>query len=88
MDIRDKKLSIGQAASLCGVTVKQIRNWEEQNYIPQATRIICGQRAYRYFSESDLEIIKKIKQHLDAGFTLSAAAERAAIDMKKKGGIR
>ena len=87
-DFKSKKYSIGQTAVLCGITTKQIRNWEDRNYIPTATRIICGQRAYRYFSESDLGIIKKIKNYLDAGFTLSAAAKRAAEDMAKKGGCK
>ena len=76
-DFKSKKYSIGQAANLCGITVKQLRNWEDRNYIPTATRIICGQRSYRYFSESDLEIIRKIKICLDAGYTLSAASKRA-----------
>ena len=87
MDFKNKKLSIGQAANLCGITVKQLRNWEDMNYIPTATRIICGQRAFRYFSESDLGIIRKIKQYLDAGFTLSAAAKKAKDDLARKGGV-
>ena len=86
-DFKSKKYSIGQTAVLCGITTKQLRNWEDRNYIPTATRIICGQRAYRYFSESDLGIIRKIKQYLDAGFTLSAAAKKANDDLAKKGGM-
>lgn len=85
-DFKSKKYSIGQAAVLCGITTKQLRNWEERQYIPTATRIICGQRAYRYFSESDFGIIRKIKKYLDAGFTLKTAAEKAAKDMARKGG--
>ncbi|MBC8440080.1 MAG: MerR family transcriptional regulator [Deltaproteobacteria bacterium] len=83
-DFKSKKYSIGQAANLCGITVKQLRNWEDRNYIPTATRIICGQRAFRYFSESDLGIIRKIKQYLNAGFTLLAAAKKAAEDQERK----
>ena len=82
-DFKSKKYSIGQTAILCGITTKQIRNWENRNYIPTATRIICGQRAYRYFSESDFGIIRKIKKYLDAGFTLPAAAKKAQGDMAK-----
>ena len=85
-DFKSKKISIGQAARLCGITVKQIRHWENRNYIPTATRIICGQRAFRYFSESDLEIIRKIKSYLDAGYTLPAAAQKANDEMARKGG--
>ena len=84
-DFKSTKYSIGQTAVLCGITTKQLRNWEEKGYIPEATRIICGQRAYRYFSESDLKIIRKIKKYLDAGFTLSASAKKAKDDLAKKG---
>jgi DNA-binding transcriptional MerR regulator len=82
-DFKSKKYSIGQAAVLCGITTKQLRNWEERQYLPKATRIQCGLRSYRYFSESDLEIVRKIKKYLDAGFTLSAAAKKAQGDMAK-----
>jgi len=86
-DFNSKKYSIGQAAVLCGITTKQLRNWEERQYIPKATRIQCGLRSYRYFSESDFGIIRKIKQYLDAGFTLSAAAKKATNGLVRKGGM-
>jgi len=76
---KSKKFSIGQAANLCeGITAKQIRYWENRNYIPTATRIICGQKSYRYFSEADLEIIKQIKKYLDSGYTLQVAAKKSS----------
>ena len=81
-----KSYSIGVAARLCGVTTKQIRNWERKQYIPESTRIICGERAYRNFGENDLVIIQKIKHYLDAGFTLSFAADKAKNDISKEGG--
>jgi DNA-binding transcriptional MerR regulator len=59
--------------------------FKNRNYIPKATRIIYGQRAYRYFSESDLGIIRGIKKYLDAGFTLSAAAKKPNNDLARKG---
>jgi len=77
-----KKLSIGDTARLCGVTIKQIRHWEAKGYIPKATRVVCGERAYRLFSPDDMQLIQKIKDYLDEGFTLQAAAEK----IKKGGG--
>ncbi len=85
-DYSSKKYSIGDAASQCGVTVKQIRNWEACGYIPEATRIICGERAYRLFSADDLSIIRRIKSFLDKGFRLPVAAEKAAEETNRKGG--
>ncbi len=81
-----KTYSIGEAARLCGVTRKQIRNWELKQYIPESTRTVCGLRAYRTFEKDDLEIIKRIKHYLDAGFTLSTAAKKASTDCRKNGG--
>ena len=81
-----KSYSIGEAARLCGVTRKQIRHWEGKNYLPELTRTVCGERAYRTFAENDLVIIKKIKHYLDAGFTLSSAADKAKKDISKEGG--
>ena len=85
-DYSSKKFSIGDAAKKCGVTVKQIRNWEEREYIPKATRIVCGERAYRYFSEDDLDAIRAIKSYLDQGFTLQTAVKKAAENLSGKAG--
>ena len=82
-----KKYSICETASQCVVTVKQIRNWEACGYIPEATRIICGERAYRYFSENDLGIIRIIKSYLDQGFMLKIAVQKAREDLGMKGGV-
>lgn len=86
IDYSSKEFSIGDAANQCGVTVKQIRNWEERGYIPEATRIVCGERAYRYFSEDDLDAIRAIKSYLDQGFTLKMAVKKAAENLTGKAG--
>ena len=77
----NQTVSIGEAARLCGVTVKQIRHWQDREYIPEPQRVVCGERSYRQFGEEDLEHIKRIKWYLDAGFRLSIAAEKAAADI-------
>ena len=76
--IHEKIYSIGEAARKCGVSIKQIRHWEDKGYIPEPDRVVCGERAYRKFGPEEMKIIKKIKAGLDAGFTLQAAAKRAA----------
>ena len=85
-NVKQKAFSIGEAAKLCGVTAKQIRHWEEKNYIPAATRVICGERSYRKWGEDDLEIIKRIARYLNMGYTLPAAAKKAATDISTKAG--
>ena len=70
--------SVGKTAQICGVTEKQIRHWEQRGYIPQAQRIVCGERSYREFTGADCRRIRRIKDHLDEGFTLQVAAKKAA----------
>ena len=75
--------SIGETARQCGVTQKQIRHWEERGFIPRAERVVCGERSYRQFNETDFRIISKIKGYLDEGFTLAAAAKKASNSGKE-----
>ena len=82
-----RTISIGEAARLTGVTVKQIRHWQSRGYIPEKPRVICGERAYRHFDDDDLLIIRRIKNYLDVGFRLNVAAEKAKSDIStEKGG--
>ena len=83
-ETKRKVVSIGEAARICNVTVKQIRFWEERGYIPSAQRVICGERSYRKFGEDDLEIIKRIARYLNDGFTLLTAAKKAAAHISAK----
>ena len=76
--------SIGDTAKMTGATQKQIRNWEAKGYIPKADRIVCGDRAYRRFSSKQVEMISRIKDFLDEGYTLSAAAVKAKTSNLKQ----
>ena len=69
--------SIGNTARMTGVSQKQIRHWERRGYIQPAMRVVCGERAYRYFSIKQVEQIKAVKAMLDQGFTLAHAAKAA-----------
>jgi len=44
----------------------------------QTNGVICGQRSYRQFTEVDFNLISKIREYLDEGYTLSTAAKKAA----------
>jgi len=70
-----KIYSIGDTAKITNVSVKQLRNWEKQQYLNGIQRVICGERAYRFYSIKQIQQIKKIKELLDTGFTLSAASK-------------
>ena len=76
-------VSIGEASRLTGATIKQIRFWSDNGLIPEPERVVCGERAYRQFNHADLENIKLIKAYLDEGYTLKAAAGKAANTRRK-----
>ena len=72
--------SIGNVAKMTGATKKQIRNWETSGHIPKADRIQYGDRAYRRFSLKEVELISKIRELRDEGYTVAAAAEKAKTE--------
>jgi DNA-binding transcriptional MerR regulator len=77
--------SIGDASKMTGVTQKKLRSWEGK-YIPEPDRVVCGDRAYRRYTQEEVTLITRIKEFQDAGFTLSAAAQKAREDISKTGG--
>ncbi len=81
--------SIGDTAKMTGATQKQIRHWEAKGYISEAGRVVSGVRAYRRFTLGQVETISKIKEFLDEGFTLLAAAQKVTgKTFSTKGGQR
>jgi len=82
---KDKTYSIGDASRITGVSQRKLRSWEGK-HIPNPDRIVCGERAYRRYTQAQIDLIARIKEYQDQGFTLSAAAKKAQDDMAKKGG--
>ena len=77
MSIKFKKtVGIGDATLLTGVSQKQLRSWESR-FFPEPDRVVCGERAYRRYTQADIELIQKIKKYRDQGYTLEAAAKFA-----------
>jgi DNA-binding transcriptional MerR regulator len=85
--IKSKKItySIGDTSKMTGVSQKQIRNWEARGYILEAERIVCGERAYRRFTQDQVNVIREIKEYLDQGYTLKHASRLA---LNKEGGVK
>ena len=81
--------SIGDTAKMTRASQKQIRHWEAKGYIPEAIRVVSGDRAYRRFTLGQVEAIGKIKGYLDEGYTLLAAAQKVTgATISGKGGDR
>ena len=82
---KDKTYSIGDASRITGISQKKIRSWEGK-CIPEPERIICGDRAYRRYTQEQIDLIARIKDYQDHGFILSAAAQKARDEILKTGG--
>jgi len=79
---KDKTYSIGDASKITGVSQRKLRSWEGK-HIPKPERLVCGERAYRRYTQAQINLIVRIKEYQDQGFTLSAAAKKATGDLSK-----
>jgi DNA-binding transcriptional MerR regulator len=75
--MNQKTFSIGDTAKIAGVSQKQLRNWEARGYITPPMRVVCGQRAYRYFTRKQVETIKAMKKLIVEGYALPFASRMA-----------
>jgi DNA-binding transcriptional MerR regulator len=78
---REKTYGIGEVAAMLNLSPRQLRSWEENQYIPQLERVICGVRGYRRWRHQDIELARLIKKYLDEGFKLSIAAIKAKSEI-------
>ena len=86
MNTKKVDYSIGDTAEMTGVSQKQLRHWEGK-YIPEPERVVCGERAYRRYTDDQIKLIKEIKRYRDQGFTLESASKMAHANIQtKKGG--
>jgi len=82
----EKTYSIGDASRMSGVSQRKLRSWEGK-YIPEPERLVCGERAYRRYTQAEIDLIRSIREYQDQGFTLFAAAKKAEDDMARKGDL-
>ena len=50
--------SIGETEKLTGASQKQIRYWEKNGLISRLERNVCGDIAYRQFTQNHVELIR------------------------------
>ena len=85
-NVYEETYSIGDAEKMTGVSQRMLRAWEGK-YIPKPERIVCGDRAFRRYNQAQINLIAKIKEYRDEGFTLPVSAKKANTDMAGKGGV-
>ena len=60
-------MQIGELATRAGVSTRSVRYYEQQGLLPARRRA----NGYRDFDESDLRLVRQIRELLGTGFTLA-----------------
>jgi MerR family transcriptional regulator, light-induced transcriptional regulator len=72
----DGYLRIGELSRRTGVSVELLRAWEKRYSLLQPARSGGG---FRLYSDSDLDRVRTMQQHLDDGLAAAEAARRALL---------
>lgn len=72
-------VGIGEVSDITGVPQRQIRYWEEKGIIVSAKE---GEGTTRKYDYVNIKKILLIKELMDDGFTLDAAAKKVGVRMK------
>src|SRR5215208_1482549 len=73
-DSGEQGLPIGELVARTGLSEGTLRMWERRHGFPLPRRRPSGHRRY---DESDVELIRRVARHRDAGLSLPAAIARA-----------
>jgi Cu(I)-responsive transcriptional regulator len=69
-------VTIGQAATLSGISAKMVRHYESLGLLPRVGRTDSG---YRQYSEAEVHTLRFIKRARDLGFSMTEIAELVAL---------
>jgi Cu(I)-responsive transcriptional regulator len=82
-------MNIGEAAKASGVSTKMIRHYEENGFIPKASRTASG---YRVYGEGEVHVLRFVRRARDLGFSMAEIKtllglwgnrRRASADVKR-----
>ena len=72
-----RTFSISSASRMTGVTMNRIREWHDKGLLPDVQMLSVGSRLHRRFTQTDLQLIMRIKDFQGQGYVLSTAAVKA-----------
>ncbi|OXS56298.1 MerR family transcriptional regulator [Cohnella sp. CIP 111063] len=72
-------VGIGEVSDITGVPTRQIRYWEDKGILQSTKEAEGATRKYDYLSVKKILLIKEL---LDDGYTLDAAAKKVEARMK------
>jgi DNA-binding transcriptional MerR regulator len=77
MKEEDRSFSLGAAAKMVGIPGYMLRQWCDR-YLHHIKRMKIGEFQFqRRFTGQDIELIRRIKEYRQKGFTLGAAVTQA-----------
>lgn len=65
----------GQVIEIVGISNRQLYYWELKGLI-KPEEVTIGSRRFKKYSESDIYLLKKVKEYLEIGYTLEAAFKK------------
>ena len=74
-------MSIGDAATLSGVSAKMIRHYESLGLLASVARQMNG---YRQYNERDIHTLRFIKRARDLGFSMVEIAELVSLWLNRR----
>jgi DNA-binding transcriptional MerR regulator len=72
-----RTFSISSASRMTGVTMNRIRDWHDKGFLPDVQMLSVGSRLHRRFTQTDLQLIMRIKDFQGQGYVISMAAVKA-----------
>lgn len=79
-----QSLTIGDLSTATGVTVQTLRVWESRHGFPRPERRVSGHRRY---SPAEIDAVRQVLAHRDAGLRLDAAIARVTTAEAPTGSV-
>lgn len=71
-------LSSSEVIRKLDISLRQLYYWELKGII-QPKVVTQGSREFKRYSEDDLEVLRRVKEFIDQGYTLNSALQRASV---------